>query len=71
MSLRKRIQILLAFLVGLPLLLLLYESYQTGRKTLVAEMTQEAAPRKSRRKNPASTASASSRMSTYATSSGR
>ena len=42
MSLRKRIQILLAFLVGLPLLLLLYESYQTGRKTLVAEMKQEA-----------------------------
>jgi hypothetical protein len=42
MSLRKRIQILLAFLVGLPLLLLLYESYQTGRKTLVTQMKQEA-----------------------------
>ena len=42
MSLRKRIQILLAFLVGIPLLLLLYESYQTGRKTLVTQMKQEA-----------------------------
>ena len=42
MSLRKRIQILLAFLVGIPLLLLLYESYQTGRKTLVKQMKQEA-----------------------------
>ena len=42
MSLRKRIQILLAFLVGIPLLLLLYESYQTSRKTLVSEMKQEA-----------------------------
>lgn len=42
MSLRKRIQILLAFLVGIPLLLLLYESYQTSRKTLVAQMKQEA-----------------------------
>ena len=42
MSLRKRIQILLAFLVGVPLLLLLFESYQAGRKTLVAEMKLEA-----------------------------
>ncbi len=42
MTLRKRIQILLAFLVALPLLLLLYESYQTGRKTLVTQMKQEA-----------------------------
>ena len=42
MSLRKRIQILLAFLVGIPLLVLLFESYQAGRKTLVAEMKLEA-----------------------------
>jgi HAMP domain-containing protein len=42
MSLRKRIQILLVFLVGLPLLLLLFESYQTGRKTLVTQMKREA-----------------------------
>ena len=42
MSLRKRIQILLAFLVGLPLLLLLFESYQAGRKTLVKQMKQGA-----------------------------
>lgn len=41
MSLRKRIQILLAFLVGIPLLLLLSESYQAGRKTLVTQMKQE------------------------------
>ena len=41
MSLRKRIQILLAFLVGVPLLVLLFESYQTGRRTLVAEMKRE------------------------------
>jgi hypothetical protein len=42
MSLRKRIQILLAFLVGIPFLVLLYESYQAGRKTLVTEMKLEA-----------------------------
>lgn len=42
MSLRKRIQILLAFLVGIPFLVLLFESYQTGRRTLVAEMKLEA-----------------------------
>ncbi|MEI6073882.1 MAG: cache domain-containing protein [Verrucomicrobiae bacterium] len=42
MSLRKRIQILLAFLVGIPLLVLLFESYQTGRRTLITEMKLEA-----------------------------
>jgi len=42
MSIKKRIQILLAFLVGIPLLLLLYESYHTSRKTLIAEMKREA-----------------------------
>ena len=42
MSLRKRIHILLVFLVGIPLLVLLFESYQAGRKTLVAEMKLEA-----------------------------
>lgn len=42
MSIRKRIQILLLFLVGIPLLLLLYESYQTGRRTLIAQMKGEA-----------------------------
>ena len=42
MSLRKRIQILLAFLVGVPLLLLLFESYQAGRNTLITEMKLEA-----------------------------
>jgi HAMP domain-containing protein len=42
MRLRKRIQILLGFLVGMPLLLLLFESYQTGRHTLMTEMKQEA-----------------------------
>lgn len=42
MSLRKRIHILLAFLVGIPFLVLLFESYQTGRRTLVAEMKQGA-----------------------------
>lgn len=42
MSLRKRIQILLAFLVGIPLLVLLFESYQAGRRTLVTEMKQGA-----------------------------
>lgn len=41
MSIKKRIQILLAFLVGVPLLLMLYESYQTSRSTLVAEMKKE------------------------------
>jgi sigma-B regulation protein RsbU (phosphoserine phosphatase) len=41
MSLRKRIQILLAFLVALPMALLLYESYQTGRKALVTEMKRQ------------------------------
>ncbi|HEX9078056.1 MAG TPA: cache domain-containing protein [Desulfuromonadaceae bacterium] len=41
MGLHKRIQILLAFLVGIPLALLLFESYQTGRKTLVAQMKRE------------------------------
>jgi hypothetical protein len=38
MSLRKRIQILLAFLVGIPLLLLLYESYRTGLHSLTEQM---------------------------------
>lgn len=42
MSLRTRIRVLLAFLVGMPLLLLLYESYQAGRHTLLTEMKQEA-----------------------------
>ena len=42
MTLRKRIQILLAFLVGVPLLILLVESYQAGRKTLLTQMKQEA-----------------------------
>lgn len=42
MSLRKRIQILLVFLVGLPLLLLLFESYQAGRKALVKEIKRQA-----------------------------
>ena len=41
MSLRKRIQILLAFLVGIPLLVLLFESYQAGRHTLIAELKRE------------------------------
>lgn len=41
MSIKKRIQILLAFLVGVPLLLMLYESYQTSRSTLIAEMKKE------------------------------
>ena len=41
MSLRKRIQILLAFLVGIPLLVLLFESYQAGRRTLVTELKRE------------------------------
>jgi len=41
MSIKKRIQILLAFLVGVPLLLMLYESYQTSRTTLIAEMKKE------------------------------
>ena len=42
MSLRKRIHILLVFLVGIPFLVLLFESYQAGRKTLVTEMKLEA-----------------------------
>lgn len=42
MSLHKRIQILLALLVAVPLLLLLYESYQTSRNTLIAQMKSEA-----------------------------
>ncbi len=42
MNLRKKIQILLVFLVGMPLLLLLYESYQAGRHTLMTQMKQEA-----------------------------
>jgi sigma-B regulation protein RsbU (phosphoserine phosphatase) len=41
MSLRKRIQILLAFLVAIPLLLLLVESYRAGRATLLQAMKQE------------------------------
>ncbi len=41
MSLRKRIQILLAFLMAIPLLLLLRESYRAGRTTLIREMKQE------------------------------
>ena len=42
MDIKKRIQILLLFLVAVPLLLLLYESYQTSRNTLIAEMKKEA-----------------------------
>jgi HAMP domain-containing protein len=42
MNLRTRIRILLAFLVAMPLLLLLYESYQAGRHTLMTEMKKEA-----------------------------
>lgn len=42
MNLRKKIQILLAFLVGMPLLLLLFESYQAGRHSLMTEMKQDA-----------------------------
>jgi sigma-B regulation protein RsbU (phosphoserine phosphatase) len=42
MNLRKKIQILLVFLVGMPLLLLLYESYQAGRHTLMTQMKHEA-----------------------------
>ena len=41
MSLRKRIQILLAFLVGLPLALLLVESYRAGRKTFLRESREQ------------------------------
>lgn len=42
MSLKKRIQILLAFLVGLPLVFLLAETYRAGRRTLLAELRREA-----------------------------
>ncbi len=41
MSLRKRIQILLAFLVGVPLALLLFESYRAGRKTFLKETKRQ------------------------------
>lgn len=41
-SLRQRIQILLALLVAVPMLLLLYESFQTSRSTLIAQMKSEA-----------------------------
>jgi hypothetical protein len=40
MSLRKRFQIFLAFLVGIPLVLLLYESYRTGRHALLEQIRQ-------------------------------
>ncbi len=39
-SLRKRIQIILMFLVCISLLLLLYESYRASRQALVAQMKQ-------------------------------
>jgi sigma-B regulation protein RsbU (phosphoserine phosphatase) len=42
MSLKKRIQILLVFLVGVPFLLLLYESYRTGRSTVLRQMRADA-----------------------------
>jgi sigma-B regulation protein RsbU (phosphoserine phosphatase) len=42
MSLRKRIQIVLSFLVCIPLLLLLYESYRASRHTLLESLKQEA-----------------------------
>ena len=42
MSLNKRIQILLAFLVGVPFLLLLFESYRNGRASLLQQMRSDA-----------------------------
>ena len=41
MSLRKRIQILLGALMGIPLLLLLWESYRAGRTTFLAQLKLE------------------------------
>lgn len=41
MSLRTRIQVLLGFLVGIPLLLLLFESYRAGRTAFLAVTKQE------------------------------
>lgn len=41
MSLRKRIQVLLAVLVGIPLVLLLWESYRAGRATFLKQLKQE------------------------------
>jgi phosphoserine phosphatase RsbU/P len=41
MSLRKRIQILLAVLVGIPLLLLLWESYRAGRTIFLKQIKAE------------------------------
>lgn len=42
MSLKQRIQILLAFLVGIPLLFLLIETYRTGRQTLLDRIRSDA-----------------------------
>ncbi len=42
MSLKKRIQILLAFLVGVPFLLLLFESYRNSRASLLQQMRADA-----------------------------
>ncbi|MBK8598879.1 MAG: HAMP domain-containing protein [Holophagales bacterium] len=41
MSLRARIQVLLGFLVGMPLLLLLFESYRAGRTAFLVVTRQE------------------------------
>ncbi len=41
MSLRKRIQILLGVLVGIPLVLLLWESYRAGRTTFLKQLKAE------------------------------
>lgn len=41
MSLRKRIQVLLGVLVGIPLVLLLWESYRAGRATFLRQMRLE------------------------------
>lgn len=38
MSIRKNIQVLLIFLVGIPMLLLLYESYRSARNTALSQM---------------------------------
>ncbi len=40
MSLRKRIQIILAFLVLIPLVLLMYQSYRASRSSLVKQIKQ-------------------------------
>ena len=41
MSLRKRIQILLGILMGIPLILLLWESYRAGRETFLKQLKLE------------------------------